>query len=227
MKLPIHNINGELVGKAEASDAVFGVELNPDLLHQALVYHQANQRQGTSNTLTRSTVSGGGAKPFSQKGTGRARQGTTRAPHMRHGGRAFGPHPRSYRKQLPRRMRRGAIRGALSAKIAAEAFRVVKDLDAVEGKTKALANALEALGISGSALVVTSDVKPALTRAVRNIPRTKFLSADLLNVLDLMRYRTLIISPEAIDRAGQLWADDTRKKAQGGNPVKEEAVDKA
>jgi len=105
MQLPVHNIKGEVVGKAEASDVVFGAPENPDLVHQALVYYQANQRQGSSNTLTRAFVSGGGRKPFAQKGTGRARQGSTRAPLQRHGGVAFGPHPRSYRQRMPKRMR--------------------------------------------------------------------------------------------------------------------------
>ena len=124
MQLAVHDIKGEVVGKAEASDIVFGASPNQDLLHQALVYYQANQRQGSSSTLTRALVSGGGRKPFAQKGTGRARQGSIRSPLQRHGGVVFGPHPRSYRQRMPKRMRRQAIRIALSGKVAGEQVKV-------------------------------------------------------------------------------------------------------
>ena len=154
MQLPVHNTNGEVVGKAEASDVIFGADYNAELLHQAMVYYQANQRQGTSSTLRRGEVSGGGRKPFAQKGTGRARQGSSRSPILRHGGVAFGPHPRSYRKRMPKRMRRQAIRIALSGKVAGERMVVVKDLDDAEPKTHALREVLNALGVTGSALVV-------------------------------------------------------------------------
>ncbi|MCH8199683.1 MAG: 50S ribosomal protein L4 [Chloroflexi bacterium] len=184
--------------------------VNQDLLHQALVYHQANQRQGSSNTLTRGNVSGGGRKPFRQKGTGRARQGTIRAPHMRGGGVVFGPHPRSYRKRLPRRMRRSAIRMALSAKVVAERMLIVQNLEGIEPKTKVMAALLAALGISGSTLVVMRDAAPEAARAVRNLPRTKAVRAELLNVLDLLRYGTLVITPDAVQRAEELWSHTER-----------------
>lgn len=212
MQLPVYDITGKAVGKAELSDAVFGVTVNQDLLHQALVYHQANQRQGSSNTLTRGNVSGGGRKPFRQKGTGRARQGTIRAPHMRGGGTVFGPHPRSYRKRLPRRMRRGAIRMALSAKVAAERIFIVENIEAIEPKTKSMAAMLAALDIKGSTLVVMRDAAPEAARAVHNLPRTKALRAELLNVLDLLRYGTLVITPGAIQRAEELWAHTERRR---------------
>ena len=210
MQLPVYDTTGKAVGKAEVSDAVFGVPVNQDLLHQALVYHQANQRQGSSNTLTRGNVSGGGRKPFRQKGTGRARQGTIRAPHMRGGGVVFGPHPRSYRKRMPRRMRRSAIRMALSAKVAAERMLIVQNLEGIEPKTKVMAGVLAALGVSGSALVVMRDAAPEAARAVRNLPRTKAVRADLLNVLDLLRYGTLVITPDAVQRAEELWSHTER-----------------
>ncbi len=216
MQLPVYDITGKAVGKAEIADAVFGVPVNQDLLHQALVYHQANQRQGSSSTLTRGNVSGGGRKPFRQKGTGRARQGTIRAPHMRGGGVVFGPHPRSYRKRLPRRMRRGAIRMALSAKVAAERMLIVQNLDAIEPKTKAMAGVLAALGVSGSALVVMREPAPEAARAVRNLPRTKAVRADLLNVLDLLRYGTLVITPDAVQRAEELWSHTERMRPSTG-----------
>lgn len=216
MQLPVYDITGKAVGKAEVSDAVFGVPVNQDLLHQALVYHQANQRQGSSNTLTRGNVSGGGRKPFRQKGTGRARQGTIRAPHMRGGGVVFGPHPRSYRKRLPRRMRRSAIRMALSAKVVAERMLIVQNIEGIEPKTKVMAALLAALGISGSTLVVMRDAAPEAARAVRNLPRTKAVRADLLNVLDLLRYGTLVITPDAVQRAEELWSHTERLRPSTG-----------
>ncbi len=214
MELPVHNTSGEAVSKLEVSDTVFGATPNPDLLHQVLVYHQANQRQGTSNTLTRGEVSGGGKKPFSQKGTGRARQGSIRAPHMRHGGTVFGPHPRSYRRRLPRRMRQQAIRIALSGKASGERLIVVEGLESVAGKTKDMASALQALGVTGSALVVTGAPMNDVAQAVRNLPRTKALRADLLNVLDLLRFDALVMTRDAVERAEHLWADASRAKKQ-------------
>ncbi|MEX2598606.1 MAG: 50S ribosomal protein L4, partial [Dehalococcoidia bacterium] len=186
----------------------------PDLLHQVMVYHQANQRQGTSNTLTRGQVSGGGRKPFSQKGTGRARQGTIRAPHMRHGGTVFGPHPRSYRTRMPRRMRQQAIRIALSGKAAGERLIIVDGLESLGAKTKGMATALQALGLKGAALVVTGAGQDDVAKAVRNLPRTKAMRADLLNVLDLVRYETLVMTQDAVKRAEELWSDPSRVKKE-------------
>ena len=211
MQLQVRSISGESAGVAEASDAVFGAPPNQDLLHQALVYYQANQRQGTSNTLTRAQVSGGGRKPFAQKGTGRARQGSTRSPLQRHGGIVFGPHPRSYRQRMPKRTRRQAIRIALSGKVAGERMVVVKDLDDAEPKTHALRGVLNALGVTGSALVVMRDQHPDVARAVRNLPRVKAVRADLLNVLDLLRYDAVVMTTEALEQANDLWSSADRK----------------
>lgn len=211
MQLPVHNTTGEIVGKAEGSDIVFGVAYNPDLMHQALVYYSANQRQGSSNTLRRSEVSGGGRKPFAQKGTGRARQGSTRAPIQRHGGVAFGPHPRSYRQRMPKRMRQLAIRTALSAKLTSERLRVVKDLEAVDQKTKAFAVVMEAVGVTSSALVVTRGQSPEIAKAVRNLPRIKAVRADLLNVLDLLRYDMVLMTGDAVEQANEMWSKTARQ----------------
>ena len=211
MQLPVHNTAGEVVGSAEGSDTVFGVAYNPDLMHQALVYYSANQRQGSSNTLRRGEVSGGGRKPFAQKGTGRARQGSTRAPIQRHGGVAFGPHPRSYRQRMPKRMRQLALRTALSAKLMNERLRVVQDLDAVDLKTKVLAVVMQAVGVTSSALVVTRGQTPDLAKAVRNLPRVKAIRADLLNVLDLLRYDMVLMTNEAVEEANELWAQTARQ----------------
>ena len=212
MKVPLKDMGGKVLKQAEVSDAVYAVPWNPDLLHQALVYYQANQRQGTHSTLTRGQVSGGGRKPFAQKHTGRARAGTIRAPQWRGGGAVFGPHPRSYRKRLPVRMRRQAIRCALSAKVAAERLILLDSLTLSEGKTKAMVQVLQALEVASSALVVMREPDEAVANAVRNIPRVKTLAADLLNVLDLVRYDFLIMTEDAVRRTEELWADPKVKR---------------
>ena len=209
MLLPQYDLNGQQTGHVEASDAVFAAPENAELLHQALVYHSANQRQGTSSTLTRGAVNGTGRKPFSQKGTGRARQGSWKSPHHRGGGVAFGPTPRSHRKRMPKQMRRQAIRIALSGKAAAERLFVVDGLDGIEERTKAMAATLAGLGVAGSALVVMGADSQA-GRGARNIPRVKALRAELLNVLDLLRYDAVLMSPAAVERAGELWSDTRR-----------------
>jgi large subunit ribosomal protein L4 len=214
MQLPVHNIKGEVVGKAEASDVVFGAPENPDLVHQALVYYQANQRQGSSNTLTRAFVSGGGRKPFAQKGTGRARQGSTRAPLQRHGGVAFGPHPRSYRQRMPKRMRRQALRSVLSAKVTNERVIIVGDLETGDAKTKTMAGVIQALGVERSALVVMNGQHPDLARAFHNLPRIKAVRVDLLNVLDLLRYDAVIMTKEALSKTNELWSDTARRASK-------------
>ncbi len=205
MELPVRNIKGEVVGHVELSDRVYAAAPHPDLLHQALVYYQANQRQGTSSTKTRAHVSGGGRKPHTQKHTGRARMGSTRSPLARHGGVVFGPHPRDYRQRLPKKMRRQAIRCALSHKAQENKLLLLQDLDGIDGKTKAMALVMQALDVRGSALVVISEAKSEATLAVRNLPRTKALRADLLNVLDLLRYDAVVMTVEAARRAESLW----------------------
>ena len=206
MQLPILDTSGKVVGQIEGNDVVFGATYNPDLVHQALVYYQANQRQGSSNTLTRAQVSGGGRKPFAQKGTGRARQGSIRSPLLRHGGVVFGPHPRSYRK----RMRRQAFRSALSTKVTGERFCVVQELENIDAKTKAFASVFGAIGVTGSALVVTRGQSPDIAKGVSNLPRVKAVRGDLLNVLDLLRYDMVIMTPDAVTQANELWSETAR-----------------
>ncbi len=214
MQLPQYDLNASETGTLEVSDVVFGAPENAELLHQALVYHRANQRRGSSSTLTRGQVSGTGRKPFSQKGTGRARQGSWKSPHHRGGGVAFGPSPRSHRQRMPKRMRRQAIRAALSGKASAERLFVVEGLDEIEKKTRAMAETLAAFGVTGSALVVTGAESQA-GLAARNINRVKAIRADLLNTLDLLRYDAVLISPEAARRAGEIWSDTRRvRKAE-------------
>ena len=214
MQLPQYDLSANETGTLEVSDVVFGAPENMELLHQALVYHRANQRRGSASTLTRGQVSGTGRKPFSQKGTGRARQGSWKSPHHRGGGVAFGPTPRSYRQRMPKRMRRQAIRTALSGKAATERLFVVDGLDEIENKTSAMAAALSAFGVTGSALVVTGRESQA-GLAVRNLKRVKALRADLLNTLDLLRFDAALMSPEAARWAEEIWADARRvRKAE-------------
>ena len=214
MQLPQYDLSANETGTLEVSDVVFGAPENMELLHQALVYHRANQRRGSASTLTRGQVSGTGRKPFSQKGTGRARQGSWKSPHHRGGGVAFGPTPRSYRQRMPKRMRRQAIRTALSGKAAAERLFVVEGLDEIESKTSAMAAALSAFGVTGSALVVTGRESQA-GLAVRNLKRVKALRADLLNTLDLLRFDAALMRPEAARWAEEIWADARRvRKAE-------------
>ena len=215
MKTSLRDTAGNVLKEIDLSDTVYAAAPNPDLLHQAFVYHQANQRQGTHDTLTRGDVSGGGRKPWIQKHTGRARQGSTRSPQWRGGGVAFGPHPRSYRKRLPIRMRRQALRCALSGKAAGERLIVVDELSIADGKTKQMAQVLRALEASKSALVVLREPQPSVTRAIRNLPRVKALAADLLNVFDLMRYDMVIMTEAAVRRTEELWGPTTVARGVG------------
>jgi large subunit ribosomal protein L4 len=213
VELPVHNVNGEIVGKVQLSDIVYAAPPNQDLLHQVMVHHQGNQRQGTHSTKTRAEVSGGGRKPFSQKHTGRARMGSTRSPLARHGGITFGPKPRSYRTSLPKRMRRQAIRCALSSKVSEERLVLVESIDLADGKTKTMAGLLQALDVTSSALVVVPKPEPKVSMAVRNLPRTKTLTADLLNVLDLVRYQKVVMTVDAARRTETLWSGEASRHA--------------
>jgi len=157
VQIPVHNVAGEVVDQLELSDAVFGVPPNEAVVHQAMVRQLADARQGTASTKTRGLVSGGGRKMFRQKGTGSARLGSRRAPLLRGGGVVFGPHPRSYRQAMPRKMRRLALRCVLSAKVASEEIIVLDQLSLQEPKTKEMARILKDLGVESSALIVTID----------------------------------------------------------------------
>ena len=213
MKIDVYNRAGEVIDKTNMRDDVFNVPLNQSLLHQALVMYQANQRQGTHSTKTRAEVAGGGRKPWRQKGTGRARQGSIRSPHWRTGGIAFGPKPRDYRKVMPKKMRRLAIRCALSSLVTSKRLVVLEDLNIEQPKTKAMVSILQALGIEHSALIVTTGRNLELNRATRNIAKTKVLMADLLNVLDLLKYTKVVMTVDAIRRAEILWSAESSKES--------------
>ncbi len=198
MDVPVRDATGASVGTIALDDRVFGIEPNRMVLHQAVVAQQANMRQGTADTLTRAQVRGGGKKPWRQKGTGRARAGSTRAPHWRGGGVVFGPHPRSYHQRLPRKMRRLALRSALSEKAASESLIVVDKLLVEDARTKTLLGILGALGIQGKAVVVLPEHDEALRRASANLQNLHIALPNGLSLLDVLHCDTVVFSREAV-----------------------------
>lgn len=190
------------------SDAVFGQQLSIPLLHQVAVDQAANRRAGTHETKERSDVRGGGRKPFRQKGTGRARQGTIRAPHMRGGGTVFGPHPRSYRKHINKKMRRQALRQALSDLVANEALLVFEEHGISEPKTKHAAAFMENLGVAGTKTVVVTDgVDHVLLRSARNLPYARVMPVNELSFSDLLNIDNLVVSSDALKKIESLWGE--------------------
>ncbi len=215
VQVPVHSIEGEVVDHVELNEAVFGVPVNQAVVHQAMVRQLANARQGTVGSKTRSQVSGGGRKLFRQKGTGFARRGSRRAPLLRGGGVAFGPHPRSFRQAMPKKMRRLALRCVLSAKVAGEEMIVIDEFALEEPKTKEMARILANLGVDSSALIVTAEPDPNVYKSARNLGRTKTLPASMLNVVDLLSHRRLMITVAAVKVVEELWAP----KQRGETPV--------
>lgn len=205
MEVPVKNQSGEIIDTIDLIDEVFNVPMKHSLLHQAVVIYQGNKRQGTASTKTRSDVSGGGRKPWIQKHTGRARQGSTRSPQWRHGGVVFGPHPRDYRKSLPKQLRREAVRCVLSEKARRGHLVCIDNTDSLDGKTKSMVNLLQNLGVSSPALVVTNGTDSNLVKAARNIKGIWTLPVNLLNASDLVRRETLIMTVEAARQAEAIW----------------------
>lgn len=198
MQVPLYNQAGQQIGTTELRDDIFAIEPNRPVMHQALVRQLANARQGNADTKTRAEVSGGGGKPWRQKGTGRARQGSTRAPHWRHGGVAFGPTPRSYEQRMPRKMRRLALRSALSAKVAAGQVCVVDDLKLDAPKTREMEAILGGLSIRASALILLPEANPTIQKSAANIADVKTLRATYLNVRDLLGYDFVVMPLGAV-----------------------------
>ena len=199
MQTKVFNLEGQEVGKITLSDEVFGAEYNEALIHQAVVTYLANQRQGTKSTLTRSEVAGGGKKPWKQKGTGRARQGSIRSPQWVHGGVVFAPKPRDFSKKMNDRMRRGAFVSALSTMLKEKAIVVVDNMD-IEPKTKAAVKALDALKLSRRVTVVTDGVNENALRAFSNLPEAQVTTADILNTYDLVVSNYLLVTKDAIKK---------------------------
>ena len=209
MELPLRNAQGELTGTVEVSETLFDQPMNKALVHQAVVMYQSNLRSGTHSTKTRAEVSGGGRKPWPQKHTGRARQGSTRSPQWRHGGVAFGPKPRSYRKDMPRRMRHQALRCVLSEKARTGKLVLVEGLNVSAPRTKEMVGLLQNLGVSRSTLIVTRETNENLVRSAHNIDRVWTLPVRLLNAYELLRRDGVIMSVEAVQEAQILWEDET------------------
>lgn len=198
MLVPLRNMDGEVVGEVELRDDIFAAPVHEAVMHQALLRQLANARLGTANTKTRSDVRGGGRKPWRQKGTGRARQGSTRAPQWRKGGVVFGPHPRKYTQAMPRKMRRLALRSALSAKAAEEQIIVVQDLAMDEPKVKRMVEVLNNLSADSSTLILLPERNETVEMSTRNLPDVKTLRAHYLNVRDLFAYDYVVMPVEAI-----------------------------
>jgi large subunit ribosomal protein L4 len=228
MKADLHNIDGAVVGSVDLDDTIWGIEPNIGVMHQALVRQQANARVGTHQTKTRANVNGGGRKPWRQKGTGRARQGSTRAPNWVGGGVVWGPHPRSYDKDMPKQMRRLAVRSALSAKVRDERLVVIDGLGGVEGKAKAMKAAIDKLPESRSYLLVIPDKIESVVRGSGNLENVHWVLASYLNVRDILKFERLVVMQESLDVINGIWSlpEDRREPsiwAQARQSLREEA----
>jgi len=201
----LYDKTGASVGSVELSDELFAAPVNVAVLHQVVTAQLAGRRMGTHDTKTRGEVRGGGKKPYRQKGTGRARQGTKSAPHYRGGGAVFGPHPRSYEQRLPKRMRRLALRGALTAKLGDEAIRIVDTFALERIKTRDFAGILTALNATGRILIVAPASDEQLRLSARNLPTVEVIQADSLNVVDLIKADTVVIEQPALARMEEVY----------------------
>ena len=200
------NMQGEVVGEATLSDAIFAVKPNIPAIHSVVKNHLANRRQGTQSALTRAEVKGGGKKPYRQKGTGRARQGSTRAPHYTHGGVAFAPKPRSYRYSLNKKLKRLALKSALSLKATEDSIIIVDGIDMEEIKTKEFKAFLEAVGVTGKALIVTPEKNEKIILSARNLPGIKTTFASLLNTYDIVDAKLFVIDKAALETIEEVYA---------------------
>ena len=199
-------MSGKVVGEIELNDAVFGIEPNTAVMHEAVKNYLANQRQGTQSTLTRAEVRGGGRKPWRQKGTGRARQGSTRAPQWIHGGIALGPKPRDYGYHMNKKSRQLAIKSALSAKAAAGNIMVIENLDLSEVKTKNFVKFLSDVGATGKSLVVTPEVRRNVVLSARNIPGVRTTISSIISVYDILRADKFIVDKAAVAKIEEVYA---------------------
>jgi large subunit ribosomal protein L4 len=205
-QLTILKADGKEAGSIDLAETLFAAPINESLIHQAVVRQLAGRRLGTSDTLTRGRVNGGGKKPWRQKGTGRARQGTKTAPHWAGGGVVFGPHPRSYEQKMPAKMRRSALRGVLTAKQEDGELRVVEDFGLDEIKTKTLIERLGAWNAAGKVLLVLPARDEKIELSCRNLREVRVIMADSLNVVDLLEADTVVFTSEALGRAQEIYA---------------------
>ena len=204
--IKVVSMTGAEVGSVELNDAIFGIEPNMSVVHEVVKNHLANCRQGTQSALTRAEVSGGGRKPWRQKGTGHARQGSTRAPQWTHGGVVFAPKPRDYSYTLNKKVRRLALKSVLSAKAQADAIVVIDEIKMDEIKTKKFAGFLSAVNADTKALVVTADVKENVVLSARNIPGVENTFANLINVYDLLNAKKIVVEKAALAKIEEVFA---------------------
>ena len=206
MLTKVYNMSGEQVGEIELSEAVFGITPNESVVHDVVKNHLANMRQGTQSALTRAEVSGGGRKPWRQKGTGRARQGSTRAPQWTHGGIVFAPKPRDYSYTLNKKVRRLALKSALSDKAAQQNIVVIDAIKVDAPKTREFAAFLKAVNVTGKALVVTAEADTNVVKSGRNIPGCQVTFANLINVYDIVNAKQLVLDKAALAKIEEVFA---------------------
>ncbi len=211
MQVTVYNLAGETVEQIEISDHVFGVPFNQAVVHQAMVSQRANARQGTSKAKTRAEVSGSTRKLYRQKGTGGARAGSIKSPLRRGGGVIFGPQPRNYHQAVPKKMRRLAIRCVLSAKARDKELVILEQLKLDQPKTKDMVRILAALGVGSSALIATSEPEENVVKSTRNLPRVRTMPASLLNVVDILSYKILLMPVAAVRKVEELWGEGQSK----------------
>lgn len=205
-KVTLFNIAGEQIGEIELSYDVFGVEVRPDIMHRAVVNYLANQRQGTANTLTRAEVAGGGRKPWRQKGTGRARHGSIRSPLWRKGGVIFGPKPRSFKSTMPKKLKRLALKSALSAKVVENELIVIDSLSMEAPKTKEMVSILKNLNADKKSLIVIAAKDENVEKSARNLPSVKTTYVNTLNTYDILNHDNLIMTKEAAELVEEVYA---------------------
>jgi large subunit ribosomal protein L4 len=210
--LEVFDLKGEKTGKIKVSDYVFGQAVNEAVVHQAMVMQLANRRLGTADSQTRSDVSRSTKKAYAQKHTGRARRGGATSPLLKGGGVVFGPHPRSYRQDMPKKMRRLALRSVLSGKVSGGEVKVLKKLDLKEPRTRLMSDILYALGVDDTAIIGVALGKDNITRACSNLPGVKTTMVSMLNVADLLSYKTLVLDVDAVRRIEEIW--DEKKAAK-------------
>lgn len=205
MQVPVYSLTGEVVGQVELNEEIFGVPFNEAVVHQTMVMQLANRRQGTASTKTRSEVRGSTRKLYPQKGTGRARRGNIKSPLLRGGGVAFGPKPRLYRQSMPRKMRRLALKCVLSSKVREGNLKAVEQFAVEEPRTKNMIDILAALDIGSTALLVSEYCNLDVVKSARDLANIKVLPSALINVLDLLSYKVLIISVPALHNVEKIW----------------------
>ncbi|MBR3751196.1 MAG: 50S ribosomal protein L4 [Clostridia bacterium] len=204
-KVAVYNLQGSQTGEIELSETLFAADINTAVIHQVVRAQLANKRQGTKCTLTRTEVRGGGKKPYRQKGTGRARQGSTRAPQWIKGGVVFAPKPRSFRISIPKKVKRLALEGVLTDKVVAGNFIVVEDLALEAAKTKEMIKVLANLNMDGKTLIITAEPDEIVARASGNIPNVANALVNTINVVDILKADKLLITKEAVERLEEVY----------------------